>query len=122
MNNLHHIEKEKYYFDDKAAKRAVDFIETFCKHIKGDLAGKPFILEDWQKKDIIEPLFGWKSKETNLRKFRQCFVFIPRKNGKTNLMVGIALYMLFSDGEKGAEAESDGATDQHAFVFLREVG
>ena len=80
----HHIEKEKYYFDDKAAKRAVDFIETFCKHIKGDLAGKPFILEDWQKKDIIEPLFGWKSKETNLRKFRQCFVFIPRKNGKTN--------------------------------------
>ncbi len=63
MNNLHHINEDKYYFDDKAAKRAVDFIQTFCKHIKGSLAGERFILEEWQKKDIIEPLFGWKSKE-----------------------------------------------------------
>ena len=114
MNNLHHIDEDKYYFDDKAAKRAVDFIQTFCKHIKGSLAGERFILEEWQKKDIIEPLFGWKSKKTDLRKFRQCFVFIPRKNGKTNLMVGIALYMLFSDGEKGAEIVSAAADKEQA--------
>ena len=44
MNNLHHINEDKYYFDDKAAKRAVDFIQTFCKHIKGSLAGERFIL------------------------------------------------------------------------------
>ena len=113
MNNLHHIDKEVYYFDANAAKRAVDFIQTFCKHVKGDLAGKPFILEEWQKKDIIEPLFGWKSKKTDLRKFRQCFVFIPRKNGKTNLMCGIALYMLFSDGEKGAPQQIKNKLDYH---------
>jgi phage terminase large subunit-like protein len=114
MNNLHHIDEDKYYFDEKAANRAVDFIEMFCQHVKGDLAGKRFILEDWQKDDIIKPLFGWKSKTTNLRKFRQCFVFIPRKNGKTNLMVGIALYMLFSDGEKGAEIVSAAADKEQA--------
>lgn len=109
MTNLDHINEKKYYYDEKSANRAVDFIETFCLHTKGDLAGQPFILEEWQKNDIIRPLFGWKSKKTGLRKYRQCFVFIPRKNGKTNLMCGIALYMLFSDGEKGAEIVSAAA-------------
>ena len=114
MNNLHNIDKSKWYYDEKSAKRAVDFIETFCQHVKGDLAGQRFILEEWQKDDIIKPLFGWKSKATGLRKFRQCFVFIPRKNGKTNLMCGIALYMLFSDGEKGAEIVSAAADKEQA--------
>ena len=113
MNNLHHIDEDKYYFDKKSAKRACDFIETFCKHTKGALAGERFILEDWQR-EIISAIFGWKSKETNLRKFRQCFIFIPRKNGKTTMMVGIALYMLFSDGEKGAEIVSAAADKEQA--------
>ena len=107
-NNLHKINKSKYYFDEKSAKRACDFIQTFCKHTKGELAGQPFILEPWQI-EIIEAIFGWKSKKTKLRKFRQCFIFIPRKNGKTTMMVGIALYMLFSHGEKGAEIVSAAA-------------
>ena len=114
MNNLHNIDKSKWYFDEKSAKRAVDFIETFCQHVKGDLSGQKIILEEWQKNDIIRPLFGWKSKTTHLRKFRQCFVFVPRKNGKTTLMVGVALYMLFSDGEKGAEIVSAAADKEQA--------
>tara|TARA_R110001599_G_scaffold63889_4_gene178032 strand:- start:1480 stop:3063 length:1584 start_codon:yes stop_codon:yes gene_type:complete len=114
MNNLKNINTDIWYYDEKSANRAVDFIEMFCQHVKGDLAGQRFILEDWQKDDIIKPLFGWKSKKTNLRKFRQCFVFIPRKNGKTNLMVGVALYMLFSDGEKGAEIVSAAADKEQA--------
>ncbi len=112
-NNLHRIDKSKYYFDEKSAKRACDFIQTFCKHTKGELAGQPFVLEPWQI-EIIEAIFGWKSKKTKLRKFRQCFIFIPRKNGKTTMMVGIALYMLFSDGEKGAEIVSAAADKEQA--------
>lgn len=112
-NNLDKINKEKYYFDEQSAKRACDFIETFCKHTKGSLAGEKLILEDWQR-EIIEAIFGWKSKKTKLRKFRQCFIFIPRKNGKTTMMVGIALYMLFSDGEKGAEIVSAAADKEQA--------
>ena len=112
-NNLHRIDKNRYYFDEVSAKRATDFIETFCKHTKGELAGQKFVLEPWQV-EIIQGIFGWKSKETKLRKFRQCFIFIPRKNGKTTMMVGIALYMLFSDGEKGAEIVSAAADKEQA--------
>jgi len=92
-----------YYFDEEAAERVVTFIERFCTHVKGELAGEPFILEEWQKVDIIRPLFGWKSEATGLRKYRQCFVEIPRKNGKSSLAAGLALYLLFADEEPGAE-------------------
>jgi phage terminase large subunit-like protein len=95
-----------YYYDEEAAERAVQFIENFCTHVKGELAGKPFILEEWQKADIIRPLFGWKVEATGLRKYRTCYVEIPRKNGKSNLAAAIALYLLFADGEPGAEVIS----------------
>lgn len=94
-----------YYFDEEAANRAVEFIEKFCTHVKGDLGGQPFLLEAWQKDDIIRPLFGWKDKDGR-RKYRTCYVEIPRKNGKSNLSAAIALYMLFADGERGAEVIS----------------
>ena len=92
-----------YYFDEEAADRAVNFIEKFCTHVKGELAGKAFILEKWQKDDIVRPLFGWKDKDTGLRRYRMCYVEIPRKNGKSNLAAALALYLLFADGEPGAE-------------------
>jgi len=92
-----------YYFDEEAADRAVNFIEKFCTHVKGELAGKAFILEKWQKDDIVRPLFGWKSKDTGFRKYRMCYVEIPRKNGKSNLAAALALYLLYADGEPGAE-------------------
>ena len=75
----------EYWFDESAADRAVTFIEKFCTHVKGDLGGKPFLLEGWQKDDIIRPLFGWKKKD-GTRKYRTCYVEIPRKNGKSNLL------------------------------------
>jgi phage terminase large subunit-like protein len=96
---------EQFWFDDAAATRAVDFIEKFCTHVKGELGGSPFILEDWQKNDIIRPMFGWKRKDGR-RKYRTCYVEIPRKNGKSNLSAAIALYLLFADNEPGAEVIS----------------
>jgi phage terminase large subunit-like protein len=91
----------KYYYDEEAANRAVNFIEQFCTHVKGELAGLPFILEQWQKDDIVRPLFGWKDKKTGLRQYRFCYVEIPRKNGKSNLAAALILYLLFADGEPG---------------------
>ena len=72
----------KYYFDKDAAIRAISFIEKFCSHTKGELTGKPFLLEDWQK-EIVGSIFGWKNKDTDLRKYRTVFIEVPRKNGKT---------------------------------------
>ena len=112
-----------YWFDTQAADRAVDFIERFCTHVKGDLGGKAFLLEGWQKDDIIRPLFGWK-KPDGRRKYRTCYVEIPRKNGKSNLSAAIALYMLFADGEPGAEvisAAGDRAQANIVFSIAQEM-
>ena len=107
----------KYYFDKDAAIRAVSFIEKFCTHTKGELAGKPFLLEDWQK-EIVGNIFGWKNKDTNLRKYRTVFIEVPRKNGKTTLCAAISLYMLFADSERGSEVyAAAGDRNQAGIVF-----
>jgi len=110
--------KNEYYFDEKSADRAVAFIERHVTHVKGELAGDPFILEDWQKDEIIKPLFGWKNKKNDLRRYNTAYIEIPRKNGKSNLCAAIALYLLFADGEKGAEVYSAaGDRAQAGIVF-----
>jgi len=92
----------KYYFDKEAADRATSFIEKFITHTKGELAGQSLILEKWQR-EIVEKIFGWKNKKTNLRQYRTVLIIVGRKNGKTTLTAGIALYMLFADNERGSE-------------------
>jgi phage terminase large subunit-like protein len=106
-----------YYFDKQAANKAISFIETFITHTKGELTGKPFILEDWQK-EIVGNIFGWKNKETDLRKYRTVFIEVPRKNGKTTLCAAIGIYMLFADKERGAEIyAAAGDRNQAGIVF-----
>tara|TARA_R100000734_G_scaffold504_2_gene702 strand:- start:1869 stop:3413 length:1545 start_codon:yes stop_codon:yes gene_type:complete len=92
----------KYYFDKKAAQKAIGFIETFCTHTKGEKTGEPLKLEKWQSK-IVGDIFGWKHKETNLRKFKTVYIQLGRKNGKTTLASSIALLMLYMDSERGSE-------------------
>ena len=53
----------KYKYNKHKAERAIAFIEKHLTHVKGELAQKPFILEDWQKDQIIKPLFGMVDKE-----------------------------------------------------------
>jgi len=106
-----------YYFDKQAANKAIGFIETFCTHTKGELTGKPLILEDWQKK-IVGDLFGWKNKKTNLRRYRNAYIQVPRKNGKSTLCAAIGLYMLYADEERGSEIYSAaGNRHQAGIVF-----
>ena len=75
MTNLDSINEKKYYYDEKSANRAVDFIETFCLHTKGDLAGQPFILEEWQKNDIIKPLFLLRVNQSFINRTFKCYDF-----------------------------------------------
>ena len=106
-----------YYFDKQAANKAISFIETFITHTKVELTGKPFTLEDWQK-EIVGNIFGWKNKETDLRKYRTVFIEVPRKNGKTTLCAAIGIYMLFADRERGAEIyAAAGDRNQAGIVF-----
>ena len=93
---------DPFYFDHQSAANAIQFIETCLTHVKGDLAGELFLLEDWQKA-IIANLFGWKRKSDDTRRYRECFFFVPRKNGKSLLASAICNLVLFCDGEPGAE-------------------
>jgi len=93
------------------------FFEHCLAHVQGLKAGDPFILSDWQYQDIILPLFGTLNAD-GLRRYRTCYVEIPRKNGKSTLAAGIALALLFADGEAGAEIVSAAADREQASIVF----
>lgn len=88
--------------DIERAERVRRFIEKECTYSKGEWAGKPFKLLDWQWEEIIRPLFATVNGD-GYRRYRTVYCEIPKKNGKTELCAAIGLYMLTSDGEEGAE-------------------
>lgn len=108
---------DEYWYDEEAGDKAVAFFSELLHHVKGEWGGQPLELDEWQAEQIVRPLFGWKRKD-GTRKYRQVYVEIPRKNGKTTLAAGIGLYLLFADGEVGAEVYSAAADrDQAAIAF-----
>lgn len=88
--------------DPKAADHVVDFFARFLKHSKGEWNNQPFTLLDWQRDGVVKPLFGWKRPD-GLRRFRRAGIWVPKKNGKSTLAAGLALYLLDADDEPGAE-------------------
>ena len=110
-------EHPKYIFDDAKANRAIKFIETFCKHSKGELAGKPLVLDLFQRA-YISALFGFVDKETGYRRYTESFFFVGRKNGKSTMLAAIALYMLMADGESGSEVYSVASKRDQANILF----
>lgn len=107
----------EYWFDERAADAAVRFFADHLCLTEGEWSGRPFVLEEWQARDIVRPLFGWKRPD-GLRRYRRCYVWIPRKNGKTELAAGIALLMLLGDAEQGGQVFSIASEkDQARLVF-----
>lgn len=104
-----------FRFDPDKATRACKFIERL-PHTKGRWARKKetIRLEPWQIW-ILCCTFGWLHKASGLRRFRVLFVVVPRKNGKSALSAGIALYMLCADGEFGAEVYSGATNEKQAW-------
>ena len=68
----------QYIFDEDKANRPIEFIEKFCKHSKGEWAGKPVLLELFQKA-YISALFGFINKDTGLRQYRESMFYVARK-------------------------------------------
>ena len=111
------IDGKGFWYDEAAAEHAVSFFENQLTHVKGELAGKKFRLEEWQKDRIIRPAFGWKRPD-GTRRYRTIYVEIPRKNGKSSLAAGIALYLLICDDEPGGEVYSAaGDREQASIIF-----
>lgn len=105
--------RRKYYFDRKAANNVVSFFERELYHVEGEKSGELFKLEIWQRK-ILRRLFGWKHRATGLRRFRSLFLFISRKNGKSILAAGLAIYLLVADKEPGCKIAGVAADREQA--------
>ena len=104
-----------YFFDEEKANHACKFIELLS-HVKGKWAKKleRIKLEDFQC-FLVSSIFGWKVRETGLRRYRLAYVCMPRKNAKSTLAAGIGIYGLCADGEYGAEIYSGATTEKQAW-------
>lgn len=107
-----------WYFDKKAALRAIRFIEKL-EHTKGEWAGQRFRLEPWQQ-FVLWNIFGWQNAD-GTRRFRYAYIEIARKNGKTALSAGVGLYMLFADGESRPEVYSAATVKDQAKICFSDA-
>ena len=108
-----------YYFDEETGCRPIEFIETFCRQSQGNL-GAPIVLELFQKA-YLQSLFGFIEKETGYRRYRETLFLVGRKNGKSTLLAGVALYLLTADYEGAAEIYSVATKKDQAKKVLTEA-
>lgn len=109
------------WFDAAAAQRAIDFFPACLVHIEGDVAGKPFVLEPWEK-SFVANLFGWKMRDLKgrvVRRYRETLLFVARKNGKTPLASGVGLLVFFMDKEPGQQDFIAASTRDQAGKLFR---
>ena len=95
------LEQKKYFFDNKKATDAIEWIEKHCFHTEGALAPNPLKLEVWQKA-LLSAIFGIVD-ENGLRQFREVLLVVARKNGKSLLAAAIANYVFRLEGGYGAK-------------------
>ena len=94
------IEEKRFFFDQKKANAAIEWMEKHCFHVEGPLAPHNLKLELWQKA-FISCVFGLVD-ENGLRVFREVFLLIGRKNGKSIMSSSLCNYTLQVDGGYGA--------------------
>lgn len=109
--------KKKYRYDKEAAEKKIRFIEKHCRHVEGDLYGKPLILPDRFKEEILKPIFGLK-RANGKRLIRTVYIQMPRKNAKTTMMAAVENALLFNDGEPSAQIYNCAGNDEQAALLF----
>jgi phage terminase large subunit-like protein len=105
--------------DAAAAQKVYDFFETVLRHSKGQHAGKPFKLLEWQRY-VLGELFGRLTPDGQ-RQYRVGYIELPKKMGKSTTLAGVALYMLLADNEPGAEVYGAACDREQAGIIYREA-
>lgn len=105
-------------FDEYKAWRPIRFVEAKCKPSKGDF--DKLVMQPWQH-FIVGCMFGWVSKESGKRRFRESLIFLGRKNGKTTLESGLADYMVGYDGENGPNVYFLANSQKQASILYEEA-
>lgn len=101
------LQREEFDFRNKMADKVIDIMEKMTVHAKGEdleghsLMNAPFKLEPWEK-FIIYNLMGFYYKDTDERRYKEAFIFIPRKNGKTSFVGGLAFALAIVEAGSGA--------------------
>lgn len=113
--------KKKYYYDEKDAEEKIQFIEKHCRHVEGALYGKPLILPDAYKDEILRPVFGLKKKKGGKRLIQKVYIQMPRKGAKTTMMGAVELIMLVNDGENSAQIYNCAGDDEQAGLLFNVV-
>lgn len=113
------LENQRYIFDENPGNLRIQFIEKFCKHTKSPFNGMPFILELWEKA-LLQVSYGFKMRDTGLRRFNEVILLIGRKNGKTTFVAGIDLAEFFlSSG--GVDIVCASNTNDQASILFEEI-
>ena len=107
----------RWTYDVKKAHKVCRFVEM-CPHEKGAKQGQPLLMEDFQCW-IVCSIFGFVDSKSRMRRFKEAFLLIPRKNGKSPLSAAIANYMAFFDGEPGAEVYCGALSEEQAWEVFR---
>jgi phage terminase large subunit-like protein len=110
----------EWEYNANRANHAIEFVENFCKHSKGKMGGKPFLLELWQKA-MTAALFGFVHKIDGIRKYREFMLIVARKNGKSAWGSAIALYLMVADNEPGPEIVSAATKKDQAKIIWSEA-
>ncbi len=101
--------------DERRAGRAVRFFELL-RHTKGQFAGQPFVLLPWQRQ-VIRDVYGTIN-ERGLRQYKYAVLFVPKKNGKSEMVAGAGLYHTFADGERNGEVYGCAADRSQASIVF----
>lgn len=119
------VHADDCWFDPEAADYYIDFIENCCTHVEGPLSGSPFLLELWEKA-IVANLFGWYRHDEMgrvVRRYKEAFIYVPRKNGKSPLAAAISNAVLFLEEELGLQCYCLASeTDQAGILFRHMSG
>lgn len=108
-------------FDPERVDRVLAAFASL-RHTQGQWAGQPLKPDPWQVAYILAPVFGWVRWDDEaagfVRIINDLYADVPRKNGKSTLAGGMALYLTGGDGEEGAQVVAAATTETQAgFVF-----
>ena len=109
----------RFIYDEEPGRIRIEFIEKFCKHTKSPFNGQPFILELWEKA-LLECAYGFKMRDTGLRRFNEVVLLIARKNGKTTFIAGIDLAEFFLS-KGGTDIVCASNTNEQSGILFEEI-
>lgn len=90
-----------YIWNEEEAQKIVDWF-SLLRHSKGELSGQPIILTTWQRFCLCQ-FYGWRHEETQRKRFRISFIEVGRKNAKSQMEAGVALYEISTQATRNGE-------------------